>query len=123
MINLSSLDSPRGSEYVVTVAVSKNNIKKTPVGASLVGAFSLVSPFHPFTLSPLAAPIWVKMILCGLKIIMVEQAVTKAKEKLGWEQTTSCEELVAEMARSDLDEAKRDALCKQEGFKTFNRHE
>ncbi|MDH5525602.1 MAG: GDP-mannose 4,6-dehydratase [Desulfobulbaceae bacterium] len=47
----------------------------------------------------------------------------KAKEKLGWEPTTNFEELVAEMARCDLDEAKRDALCQQEGFKTFNRHE
>ena len=48
---------------------------------------------------------------------------SKAKEKLGWEPTTSFEELVAEMARCDLNEAKRDALCQQEGFKTFNRHE
>jgi len=41
---------------------------------------------------------------------------TKAKEKLGWEPTTSFEELVQEMVRHDLAEAKRDKFCAENGF-------
>jgi GDPmannose 4,6-dehydratase len=48
---------------------------------------------------------------------------TKAREKLGWTPRITFDELVAEMVRSDLEEAERDALCKREGFQTFNRHE
>jgi len=48
---------------------------------------------------------------------------TKAKYKLGWTPTTTFEELVSEMVRSDLDIAKRDELVKQHGFKTFDYHE
>jgi GDPmannose 4,6-dehydratase len=40
----------------------------------------------------------------------------KAKAKLGWEPKTSFQDLVAEMVASDLEEARRDALCQQEGF-------
>jgi len=47
----------------------------------------------------------------------------KAKEKLGWQPKTSFKELVAEMAAADLEEAKRDHLCRTEGFKTFNYNE
>ena len=47
----------------------------------------------------------------------------KAKEKLGWTPTTSFADMVAEMARTDLEEARKDALCKREGYKTFNHHE
>ncbi len=45
---------------------------------------------------------------------------TKAKEKLGWSPKTTFKELVAEMAAYDLEEAKRDHLCKQEGFKVYD---
>jgi len=48
---------------------------------------------------------------------------TKAKEKLGWTPKTKFSEMVAEMARSDMEEARRDALCKQKGYKTFTYHE
>ncbi|MEJ2200029.1 MAG: GDP-mannose 4,6-dehydratase [Desulfuromonadaceae bacterium] len=48
---------------------------------------------------------------------------TKAREKLGWVPQTSFAELVAEMVRSDLEEAQRDELCKQHGFNTFAYHE
>ncbi len=48
---------------------------------------------------------------------------TKAKEKLGWEPKTSFEELVREMVLTDLDEAKKDELCRRHGFSTFNYHE
>jgi GDPmannose 4,6-dehydratase len=48
---------------------------------------------------------------------------TKAKEKLGWTPTTTFEEMVVEMVRSDLDIANRDSLVKQHGFKTFDHHE
>ena len=48
---------------------------------------------------------------------------SKAKEKLGWEPKTSFSELVAEMMRSDLEQARRDELCKNEGFTVLNHHE
>jgi GDPmannose 4,6-dehydratase len=48
---------------------------------------------------------------------------TKAKEKLGWQPKTSFEQLVAEMMRYDLDEARRDELCKSKGFTVLNHHE
>lgn len=48
---------------------------------------------------------------------------SKAKEKLSWQPRISFEELVMEMVQTDLQEAERDALCQQKGFKTFNRHE
>lgn len=48
---------------------------------------------------------------------------TKAKERLGWEPRIRFEDMVAEMVRSDLEEAERDALCRREGFKTFNFNE
>ncbi|CAA0081645.1 GDP-mannose 4,6-dehydratase [BD1-7 clade bacterium] len=41
---------------------------------------------------------------------------TKAKQKLGWEPTTTLQEMVAEMVAHDLDQAKRHALLKREGF-------
>ncbi|TKB09445.1 GDP-mannose 4,6-dehydratase [Desulforhopalus sp. IMCC35007] len=47
----------------------------------------------------------------------------KAKEKLGWEPETTFSELVAEMMRSDFEEAKKDELCKNEGFSVLNHHE
>lgn len=48
---------------------------------------------------------------------------SKAREKLGWETKISFADLVAEMVREDLEAAKRDELCKTEGFKTFSYHE
>jgi len=48
---------------------------------------------------------------------------SKAKEKLGWEPKIGFEQMVAEMVREDLELAKRDELCKTEGFKTFKYHE
>ena len=42
---------------------------------------------------------------------------TKAREKLGWSARTSFVELVREMARSDLDLARRDALIDSAGFR------
>ncbi|VAX07329.1 GDP-mannose 4,6-dehydratase [hydrothermal vent metagenome] len=48
---------------------------------------------------------------------------TKAKNQLGWEPRTTFDELVAEMTHKDLELAKKDALCRQEGFQTFERNE
>ncbi len=48
---------------------------------------------------------------------------SKAKEKLGWTPKTTFKELVAEMAITDLREAKRDQLCLLEGYDVKNRHE
>ena len=47
----------------------------------------------------------------------------KAKEKLGWVPQITFKELVAEMMRCDLEEAKRDELCRSEGFTVLNHHE
>ncbi len=47
----------------------------------------------------------------------------KAKNLLGWSPKTSFGELVAEMTRSDLDDAKRDQLCASEGYSILNHHE
>ena len=41
---------------------------------------------------------------------------TNAKTKLGWEPTTTLEEMIKEMVTHDLDQAKRHALLKQGGF-------
>ncbi len=48
---------------------------------------------------------------------------TKAREELGWVPKTSFGELVAEMMRFDLEDARRDELCKSEGFTVLNHHE
>jgi len=47
----------------------------------------------------------------------------KAKEKLGWEPRTALPELVAEMVRTDLDHARRDALVKEAGFRVCDYNE
>jgi len=44
---------------------------------------------------------------------------TKAREKLGWRPRVSFENMVREMVDSDLVQAQRDLLCKNEGFKTY----
>ncbi len=48
---------------------------------------------------------------------------SKAKQKLGWMPSTSFTDLVAEMVRADLEEARKDALCLNEGYNTYNYHE
>ncbi len=48
---------------------------------------------------------------------------TKAKEKLGWTPKTSFQQMVTEMIQTDLEEAKRDSLCQDQGFQTYNYHE
>ena len=42
----------------------------------------------------------------------------KAKNKLGWSPKTSLEDIAKEMIIFDKEEAKRDALLKEKGFKT-----
>lgn len=48
---------------------------------------------------------------------------SKAREKLGWTPTTTLEELVAEMVKDDLQEARKEALLKQQGFNIVGAHE
>lgn len=48
---------------------------------------------------------------------------TKAKVELGWQPRIRFTDLVKEMVCSDLEEAQRDDLCRNEGFKTLNHHE
>jgi len=42
---------------------------------------------------------------------------TKAREKLGWTPTTTLEELVAEMVATDQEEAAKEALLRQQGYR------
>jgi GDPmannose 4,6-dehydratase len=42
---------------------------------------------------------------------------SKAKQKLGWEPRISFEDMITMMVKSDLEEAQRDQLCKDQGFK------
>jgi len=48
---------------------------------------------------------------------------TKAKNILNWQPKISFQELVKEMMMADLQEAKKDKLCEEEGFNVFNYHE
>jgi GDPmannose 4,6-dehydratase len=48
---------------------------------------------------------------------------SKAKQKLGWTAEVSFPELVADMVKSDLEVAKRDALVAREGYKVYSHHE
>lgn len=45
---------------------------------------------------------------------------SKAKQKLGWECKTSFTQLVDEMVQEDLALAKRDAMIKEQGYKSFD---
>ena len=47
----------------------------------------------------------------------------KGKEKLGWSPKVSFVELVKEMVRADLEEAKKDELCQRAGFQVYNYNE
>jgi len=44
----------------------------------------------------------------------------KAKLLLGWQPRISFPELVTEMVQSDLEDAKRDALLKRNGYQTLD---
>lgn len=48
---------------------------------------------------------------------------TQAREKLGWTPRISFTELVNEMIEADFLSARRDALVKMAGFRTYNYHE
>ncbi len=48
---------------------------------------------------------------------------TRARERLGWRPKVGFADLVREMVHADLALARRDALCRREGFRTFDRHE
>jgi GDPmannose 4,6-dehydratase len=48
---------------------------------------------------------------------------SKARKKLGWTPKTSFAELVREMVLFDLEEARRDELCRRHGFNTCDYHE
>jgi GDPmannose 4,6-dehydratase len=47
----------------------------------------------------------------------------KAKQKLGWEPLITFEEMIAEMVVYDLEEAKRDELCRRSGYTIMSHHE
>jgi GDPmannose 4,6-dehydratase len=48
---------------------------------------------------------------------------TKARTKLGWRPRVTFRELVAEMARHDLQEAERESLVRKHGYRSFDHHE
>ena len=45
---------------------------------------------------------------------------TKAKKKLGWEPKITLEELIADMIKVDKEEANKESILKNKGFKIFN---
>ena len=47
----------------------------------------------------------------------------KARKKLGWQPVIKFEEMISEMVAYDLEEAKRDFLCKTSGYRIINNHE
>ena len=47
----------------------------------------------------------------------------KARQLLGWQPKTTFAELVSEMMCSDLEEAKKDELCRREGYTVLRHHE
>ena len=47
----------------------------------------------------------------------------KAKSRLNWQPKITFNELVKEMVLADLDKAKRDKLCQDEGFDIFKNHD
>lgn len=47
----------------------------------------------------------------------------KARRVLGWSAKTGFDELVSGMVKHDLEEAKRDVVCLNKGFQTFNHFE
>jgi GDPmannose 4,6-dehydratase len=48
---------------------------------------------------------------------------SKAREKLGWENRVSFDQLIKIMVHDDLKEAQKDHLCSREGFQTYNHFE
>lgn len=48
---------------------------------------------------------------------------TKARQKLGWTPEITFEQMVREMVKSDLEEAKKDHLCQTHGFNTLSYNE
>ena len=48
---------------------------------------------------------------------------SKAREKLGWTPKTGFKQLVAEMMAADYEEAEKELLIRQHGFKSFDSHE
>ncbi|MEX2366185.1 MAG: GDP-mannose 4,6-dehydratase [Pseudohongiellaceae bacterium] len=48
---------------------------------------------------------------------------SKAREKLGWQSSTSFEDLVAEMVEEDLQTARRDELVKSHGYRVMDYRE
>ncbi len=48
---------------------------------------------------------------------------SKARRLLGWQPRIGFDQLVAEMVEADLETARRDAMIRREGFKTFAYHE
>ena len=45
---------------------------------------------------------------------------SKARKCLGWEPETSFSDMVSQMVTEDIEEAEKDQLCKESGFKVLN---
>jgi len=45
---------------------------------------------------------------------------SKARKVLGWDPRISFEEMISTMVKADLEEASRDQLCKDSGYRVFN---
>ncbi len=56
---------------------------------------------------------------CSTEVETLLVDLTKAKANLGWEPKISFEQLVSEMVKVDLQEAKKDELCQCAGFQIY----
>jgi GDPmannose 4,6-dehydratase len=54
------------------------------------------------------------------EVDVLQGDASKAKRELGWEPSISFNEMVCQMVREDLEEAARDQLCKESGFRVLN---
>ena len=45
---------------------------------------------------------------------------SKARKVLGWEPRISFDEMISTMVKADLEEASRDQLCKDSGYRVLN---
>lgn len=54
------------------------------------------------------------------EVDILQGDATKAKKELGWEPKISFSEMVSQMVKEDLEQASRDQLCKDSGFRVLN---
>jgi GDPmannose 4,6-dehydratase len=146
------LQQAKPDDYVIATGVQHSVREFVELAAREVGIFlrwegtgvhenGVVDRVEPFELKgrrmedePLLT--WEKLPVPGDVIVRVDPRYyrpsevetllgdpSKAKKELDWEPCISFDAMVSEMVRNDLEEARRDALCKQAGFSVCDFHE